>query len=121
MVIYIHPKCTTCKNAVKFLQLHFKENQYTLMDITKTPPTRAELEQMLHWYKSDVKKLFNTSGIQYRELGLSEKLKNMSVKEALQLLAGNGMLVKRPFLLADEFCFVGFNETVWQATINESN
>jgi Spx/MgsR family transcriptional regulator len=114
MIVYIHPKCTTCKNAVKFLQLHFKENQYTLVDITKTPPTHAELEQMLHWYKGDVKKLFNTSGIQYRELRLSEKLKNMSVKEALQLLSGNGMLVKRPFLLAKGIGLVGFNETAWE-------
>ncbi len=109
MIVYIHPKCTTCKKALQFLQ----SRSCVVKDITVTPPTRAELEQMLKLYGGNVKKLFNTSGIQYRELGLSEKLKDMSVNEALELLSGNGMLVKRPFLIDKDIGLVGFNEKDW--------
>ena len=114
MRIYYHPKCSTCKSALKFVEAHFHESDYTLIDITLTPPSFPELEKALQFYQSNIKKLFNTSGIQYRELGLTKKLETMSEKDALTLLSQNGMLVKRPFLIEKETCLVGFNETAWK-------
>lgn len=113
MIVYIHPKCTTCKKALEFLKSHFKDDHYNLKDITTTPPSRTELEQMLLAYNGDVKKLFNTSGMQYRELALTDRLKTMSENDALELLSQNGMLVKRPFLIGDNIGLVGFNEATW--------
>lgn len=72
---------------------------------------------MLKLFKGDLKKLFNTSGIQYRELNLAEKLSSMSLDEALDLLSGNGMLVKRPFVLGDQFGLLGFKEEEWKAVL----
>lgn len=112
ITIYVHPKCSTCKNALNFLKSRLDESQYSVVDITKTPPTLAELSHMLKVYKGNFKKLFNTSGIQYRELGLSEKLKTMTEDEALKLLSQNGMLVKRPFLISKSVCCVGFKENL---------
>ena len=82
-------------------------------EITETPPSIAELKRMLGFLNGNIKKLFNTSGIQYRALGMSEKLGTMSEKEALTLLSQNGMLVKRPFLIADDIGLVGFKEIEW--------
>lgn len=119
MIVYTHPKCTTCKRAVDFLKCHFKENQYKLVDITKTPPSLTELKKMLEFYDGNIKKLFNTSGQLYRELNLTEKLKTMSDEDAIQLLANNGMLVKRPFLIGKDFGLVGFNEVVWEKILEK--
>lgn len=112
-IIYVHPKCSTCKNALQFLKSRLKDDQYTVKDITTTPPSHAELEQMLYAYNGDIKKLFNTSGMHYRELGLSDKLPTVSEKEALNLLSENGMLVKRPFFLGKGIALVGFKEAAW--------
>jgi Spx/MgsR family transcriptional regulator len=108
MIVYIHPKCTTCKNAMKFLQ----SRQCVVKDITTTPPSRAELERMLKFYNGNIRKLFNTSGQLYRELGLATK--TLSDDEALQMLSENGMLVKRPFLIGGDIGLVGFNEAAWK-------
>lgn len=72
---------------------------------------------MLKFQDGEVRKLFNTSGIQYRELGLAKKLPNLSTKEALSLLDGNGMLIKRPFLLGDGVGLVGFKEDKWKSLL----
>ena len=120
MRAYLHPKCSTCKNALKFLQTHFKKNQYELVDITKRPPSQAELKKMLKFYDGNIKKLFNTSGQLYRQLNLTEKLKIMSNEDALLLLANNGMLVKRPFLVGKEFGLVGFNEAAWKTSLTKT-
>jgi arsenate reductase-like glutaredoxin family protein len=82
-------------------------------EITETPPTLAELKQMLKYQDGNLKKLFNTSGLLYKEMKLSGKLEKMSLDEALTLLSNHGMLVKRPFLLGPNFGFTGFNETSW--------
>lgn len=111
MKIYLYHKCSTCKNALKFL----KENEIsaTVIEITETPPSRQELEKMLQHYQGQVRKLFNTSGQLYRAMQLSEKLDAMPLEEAFKLLSNNGMLVKRPFLIGKEVCLVGFNEREW--------
>lgn len=109
--IYSYAKCSTCRKALQFLTK--KGIPHEVVDITETPPTPAELRQMLKVYQGELRKLFNTSGIQYRELGLSEKLKTMSEAQALQLLSSNGKLVKRPFALQNDAGLVGFDEKAW--------
>ena len=112
MKFYQYPKCSTCRKAAKFLDQHGVE--YQSIDITETPPTKVELNAMLASYQGDIRKLFNTSGVQYRELKMKDKLSDMSAKEAIALLAGNGKLIKRPFLLnADRQGVVGFKEDDW--------
>ncbi len=109
--VYEYAGCSTCKKALKFLDT--KKVSYEKVDITSTAPTGAELKAMLS-YTGDLRKLFNTSGLVYKELKLSEKLPSMSEKDALALLASNGRLVKRPFVLGPGFGMVGFKEDEWK-------
>lgn len=111
MKLYIYSKCSTCQNALKFLAQ--KKIAFERQEITDTPPSVPELKTMLKFVNGDLKKLFNTSGQLYREMQLSEKLKEMPEAEALILLSKNGMLVKRPFLLSDHFGLLGFSEVKW--------
>ena len=109
--IYCYSKCTTCKKALKWLD----DNgiAYELTDIKTDHPDEAALRS---YYKASglpLKRFFNTSGIQYRELGLSQKLKDMTEDEQLALLATDGMLVKRPLVVGDGFVLVGFKEAEW--------
>ena len=92
MKLYQYKKCSTCRKASKFLE----ENgiEFSSLDITEQPPTVAELEVMLSSYGGEIRKLFNTSGVQYRELNMKEKLPTMEAKQALELLSGNGKLIK---------------------------
>lgn len=111
MKLYQYGKCSTCKKAMKYLDA--KNQDYKEIDITETPPTKTELKKMLGFYEGNIKKLFNTSGIQYRELKISEKLKTMSDAEAIDLLSQNGKLVKRPFVIDKSMGMVGFKEDEW--------
>jgi Spx/MgsR family transcriptional regulator len=90
---------------------------YEKIPILETPPTRVDLKRMLAAQGGNVKKLFNTSGEVYREMKIGEKLKTMTIDDALDLLASNGRLVKRPFVLSDDAALVGFNEEVWKAAL----
>ena len=113
--IYTLAQCSTCRDATKWLRAHglaFDERA-----IRETPPTAAELRAMLAAYDGNIRKLFNSSGLEYRALKLSEKLPAMSESAQLALLAGNGSLVKRPFLLGGGAALVGFDETKWTATL----
>jgi len=110
--IYQYPKCSTCRKALKFLDAN--NINYTAVDITEQPPTKTELKQMLKHQNGELRKLFNTSGVQYRELKIKDKLPTMTEKEAIDLLAQNGKLIKRPFLLTQTTGFVGFKEDLWQ-------
>lgn len=110
MNLYSHPRCSTCKKAEKFLK--DQGLSFTYIDLTLTPPTEADLRHALQALGS-LRKLFNTSGMRYRELGLKEKLDKMSEEEALSLLASDGMLVKRPLLLSEETALAGFREKNW--------
>ena len=113
MKIYTYAKCDTCRKAVKWLQA--RAIVVTEIPIRDEAPTKAELRRMLAIYAGDLKRLFNTSGGDYRELKLGEKLPAMSEAEAIDLLAGNGNLVKRPFLLTETAGLVGFKEAEWEA------
>ena len=111
MIFICYPKCSTCRKAEKYLQDHNIE--YTKRDIKTDNPTAGELRS---WQKNSclpLKKFFNTSGLQYKALGLKDKLPQLNEEEQLQLLAADGMLVKRPLLLTDGNVLVGFKETEW--------
>ena len=111
MLFVNYPKCTTCKKAAKFLD--DKKIEYVSRDIKTDNPTEEELRK---WIKSSglpIKRFFNTSGVIYKELGLKDKLSDMSEDEQIKLLASDGMLVKRPILVGDEQVFVGFKESEW--------
>ncbi len=108
-----YPKCTTCKKAQSFLD----ENgiAYEARNIKDDNPTYDELKK---WYEKSglhIKKFFNTSGILYRSMKLKDKLGDMTVDEMLNLLASDGMLVKRPIAVSDDTVLVGFNADKWSA------
>ena len=115
MKVYSYNKCSTCRNAVKFLEK--KKVDAKVIDIVSTPPTKTDLKKMLKFYNGELRRLFNTSGIQYRELGLKDKLPKMSEDKALDLLSKNGKLVKRPFLISKDVGLVGFKEDEWKKVI----
>ena len=112
MLFVCYPKCSTCMKAKKWLEERGME--YELRDIKADNPTVEELK--LWWEKSGLplKRFFNTSGNLYKEQGLKDKLPNMSEEEQLALLATNGMLVKRPLVVGDDFVLVGFKEAEWE-------
>ena len=106
-----YPKCTTCQKARKWLD----ENniEYEFRDIKMENPS---LEELSEWYRlSDLplRKFFNTSGLLYKSMELKTKLPNMTDEEMLALLATDGMLVKRPLAIGDDFVLVGFKEAEW--------
>jgi arsenate reductase len=111
--IYSYAGCSTCRKALSYLKDQGVEAE--VVDITVTPPTRAELAAMLGRVGGQVKRLFNTSGQVYREQKVGEKLASMTDEQALGLLAGNGRLVKRPFLMrGKEALAVGFKDDEWR-------
>jgi arsenate reductase len=107
--VYEYSNCSTCKKALKFLD--HKKVAYEKIDITTHAPTKQELTEMARHV--GLKKLFNTSGLVYKEMKLSEKLPHMSEAEAIALLASNGRLVKRPFVLGRDWGLVGFKQEEW--------
>ena len=113
MKIYSYKKCSTCVKALKFLDK--KGVDYQEVDIYTKSPTKTELKKMLSIYDGNIKKIFNTSGLVYRSMKLSDKLKDMSDKEAIDLLASEGRLVKRPFVIVGDHGAVGFKEDEWKA------
>jgi arsenate reductase len=113
--IYEYKGCETCRKALKWLDA--RGLKYERAPIRETPPTKAELEAMLGYYKGELRRLFNTSGGDYKQLGLSEKLPSMTRAQALELLSKNGNLVKRPFLLTGKAGLVGFKEDEWAALL----
>lgn len=115
IIVYEYPKCSTCKNALKFLEK--KKIPFRKRHIVETPPSRAELKTMLKYLGGNIRKMFNTSGLLYKELGLASKLDDMSDEQALDLLSKHGMLVKRPFVLAQNAGLVGFKEEAWKKAL----
>lgn len=109
--IYCYPRCTTCQRATKYLDS--KSVEYEYINIKDDNPSKETLRGL--WQKSglELKKFFNTSGILYREMELSKKLSSMTDEEKLDLLASDGMLVKRPILITENAVLVGFKESQW--------
>ena len=112
-----YPKCTTCQKAQKWLD--GKGLAYEIRDIKLDKPTEQEL---LAWYQKSglsLRRFFNTSGLLYKSLGLKEKLPEMNEEQMLQLLSTDGMLVKRPILVGEDFVLVGFKEDEWRAKLSK--
>lgn len=110
--IYCYDKCSTCKKALSWLQAH--EIEYAPIDIKADHPDAEALRRYYAKSGLPLKRFFNTSGIQYREQALSQKLPSMSEEEQLRLLASDGMLVKRPLLVGEDFVLTGFKEAEWK-------
>lgn len=114
--LFLHyPKCTTCKRALKYLKDHNIEVEER--HIVEANPTAEELKSWIQKSGLEFKKFFNTSGLVYKELGLKDKVKTMDLDEATQLLASNGMLVKRPLLITENAVLVGFKEEAYNQLI----
>lgn len=117
MQLICYPKCTTCQKAQRWLDS--RQPDYTYRDIKLRNPSAEELAQ---WHRRSglpLRKFFNTSGLLYKSLVLKDKLPTMTEAEMLALLASDGMLVKRPLLIGDDFVLVGFKESEWAEKINE--
>jgi arsenate reductase len=110
--LYAYLACDTCRRAKKFLEA--RSLAFDAIPIREQPPTKTELKRMLAIYAGDLRRLFNTSGGDYKAMKLSERLPKLTVDEALALLAANGNLVKRPFLLTDKSGLVGFKQPEWE-------
>ena len=117
MLLIEYPKCSTCKKAKKYLE----ENSIKFTDrniITETP-TKEELKEWLNKYDISINKLYNTSGMKYRELNLKEKRQTLSLDEQLSLLSSDGMLIKRPILITEKAMLTGFREQEWKKVLEE--
>ena len=118
MTFICYPQCTTCQKAQKWLD----ENgiSYTFRDIKMEHPTYNELTAWHERSGLPLKRFFNTSGLLYKSMGLKDKLPQMSEDEMLKRLAADGMLVKRPLLVGDDFVLVGFKEAEWAERLKTS-
>ncbi len=109
--VYCYSKCTTCKKALKWLDDN--NVKYELIDIKENNPDEAIIRKYYEKSGLALKKFFNTSGMIYRDLGLSKKLPDMTEEEQIKLLASDGMLVKRPLLVSGNLILTGFKEVEW--------
>lgn len=111
-ILIEYPKCSTCKKAKKWLE----ENKIDFVErniVTETP-TAKELTEWIKISGQEIKKWFNTSGLKYKELNLKENLLVMTDKQKIELLASDGMLIKRPLLISEKGIFIGFKEEKWK-------
>ena len=115
MLFICYPKCSTCKKAKKWLDEHNVE--YTERHIVENNPTYDELKEWFNTSALPIKRFFNTSGLLYKEMKLKDKFPTMSEDEQLQLLATNGMLMKRPLIVGENIVLTGFKENEWSEAI----
>ncbi|WP_153125929.1 arsenate reductase family protein [Peribacillus tepidiphilus] len=108
LTFYWYPKCGTCQKAKKWLEVH--QIQYNDIHIVENPPSKETLEDLYKKSGLELKKFFNTSGQKYRELGIKDRIKTASETELLELLASDGMLIKRPIVTDGKKVTVGFKE-----------
>jgi len=116
--IYQYENCGTCKKALKWLD--GRSVNYKTVAIREKPPTQAELRTMLEACNGELKRLFNVSGVDYRSLNLKETLPTMGEAEAIKLLASNGNLIKRPFVIGPDIALIGFDVSIWEEAFNEA-
>lgn len=115
---YEYPMCSTCKKALKFLANH----RYPVaerINIFETPPTREELKKMLAFKHGYIRSLFNTAGKVYQEMGIKDKIAKLTPDQALDMLAKDGRLVKRPFVLMEDKGLVGFDVAEWREVFKD--
>jgi len=113
--VFTYAKCSTCRTALKFLAA--RNIEPTVIPIRDKPPTKAELKRMLVLVGGNLRRLFNTSGEDYKKLNMKERLPKLSEADALELLSKNGNLIKRPFLLTETNGTVGFDEKEWNRVL----
>jgi arsenate reductase len=113
MKVFQYPRCSTCVKALRWLRSH--DVEFQSVDIVQEPPRAEQLAEVLQLTGLPVAKLFNTSGVSYREGNFKARLQTMSESEALQALSLDGKLVKRPLLVGEGFALVGFSEANYQA------
>ena len=118
MIFLCYPKCSTCKKAQAWLDDH--GISYDLRDIKEQNPSLEELKEWHGRSGLPLKRFFNTSGLVYKNLGLKDKLPAMTEDEQIALLASDGMLVKRPLLVGNDFVLVGFKEAEWESHLKIS-
>lgn len=116
--VYAYKNCGTCRKALKFLDE--RGIAYDDVPIRETPPTVAELRRALEGAGGELRRLFNTSGGDYKQMNMKDKLPGMTERDALALLAKHGNLIKRPIALGDGVALVGFNEAEWSAALAPS-
>ena len=109
--VYCYPRCTTCKKAIKWLDESGIEYEYK--HIVEETPSKEDIKRYYKESRLPLKRFFNTSGNVYKEMNLKEKLAEMSENEQFELLASNGMVLKRPLLVGKDFVLVGFKEAEW--------
>ncbi|MBQ8597666.1 MAG: arsenate reductase family protein [Lachnospiraceae bacterium] len=112
MLVLVYRKCSTCQKALKWLEEH--KVVFDERPIVEENPTYEELKAWQAMSGLPLKKFFNTSGLIYKDMGLKDKLGEMTAEEQLRLLATNGMLVKRPLVVGDGFVLTGFKEKEWE-------
>ena len=115
LTVYIYQKCSTCRDAIKWLDGH--GIPYQSKPIRETPPSERELRAALKLMDGNIRRLFNTSGMDYRAQGLAERLPQMTEDEAIALLAGNGNLVKRPLVIGNGLALAGFKPEHWSKAL----
>lgn len=116
-VLFIeYPKCSTCQKAKKWLDAHGVA--YTDRHIKEDRPRAEELKEWIARSGLPIRRFFNTSGILYRQMGLKEKLEAMTEDEMIEVLASDGMIVKRPLIIGDDFVLVGFREKEWEERLS---
>jgi len=112
---YMYDNCSSCREAKSFLEEHGID--FEAIPIREKPPSRTELRRMVDYLGGDIRKLFNTSGGTYRNLGLSERMRSLTTAQKINLLATHGNLVKRPFLFGEDFGLIGFKEEEWKEAL----
>ena len=110
MKVYSYSKCGTCRNAIKVLEA--KKIKFEVIDITENPPSKKVLKSAVK--AKGLQKVFNTSGVQYRELKIKDKIKSLTEAQAIDLLASNGRLIKRPIAVDKNKITIGFNADEYQ-------
>ncbi|HTV22202.1 MAG TPA: arsenate reductase family protein [Polyangiaceae bacterium] len=115
LTVYHYPKCSTCRNALRWLDAHGIRHER--IDIVQTPPSSALLGRVLEQSGAPIARLFNTSGQSYREGNYKERLKQMSRSEALAALAADGKLIKRPLVVASDVALIGFDADEYEAAL----
>jgi arsenate reductase len=114
LTFYGYKKCSTCRKAEKALEKMGRD--YEFIDITEAPPAQGDLRKIIKQSGAELKKFFNTSGVQYKELNMKDKIPGLSEAQVLALLSGNGRLLKRPLVTDGSRATVGFDEKIFTKT-----
>ena len=115
--VYEYKNCGTCRKALKYLDE--KSVSYERIAIREQPPSMAELKKMLKALKGELKRMFNTSGGDYKSMNMKDRLPTLTKEEALELLAANGNLIKRPFVIQGNEGVIGFKQDEWESFLGK--